>query len=380
MFVPNQTVQIPRVVGTGTWIANTTTLLISANTGTIARGDYVNAGQQNLGFFEARTLMLANKPFLQEQVVAYVDATFNSGSFSYNVTKCQRDIGLILDSISTDMLYNGTSDSTFAGLQYWHQSSSAIAGEETTTTNAINYLKGLASTIALNAGGSSIQTKVNTLFTNITNIITNGTVGVSDIIIANGLPSTDIHNTAAYTALLANKATLQTQVLNWIGTNYPTFVYNTSTCARDVGYIIDSVAFDVLHEGNRQSIKSGVYYYNYSTTSTQIVNEIPQTTLAYSFVKSIIPNIVTGVPLPTLYQTATTQIIIGQPIGSSYEALSLQSKIDIITDIIRHGPTPDISKAPDYVTPSYNEERKNAFNMLLTNASTVWNLIRYCIS
>jgi len=372
MFVPNETVQIPKVTAFGTWTANTTTILVKAiGTGTISRGDYVNAGQQNPGFFEARTLMLANKPFLQEQVVAYVDATFNSGSFSYNLTKCQRDIGLILDSISTDMLYDNISDSTFAGLQYWHQSSSAIAGEQTTTTNAINYLKGLAATVALNAGGASVQTTVNTLFTNITNIITNGTVGVSDIIVANGLPSTDIHNTAAYTALLANKATLKTQVLTWIGTNYPTFVYNTSTCARDVGYIIDSVAFDVLHGGNRQSIKSGVYYYNYSTTSTQIVNEIPQTTLAYSFIKSIIPNIVTGVPLPTVYQTGTTQVILGQPIASSYEAISLQNKIDIITDIIRHGPDVAVDKTPEYVAASYNEERKNAFNLLLTNKNFI---------
>jgi len=367
MFVPNQTVQIPRVVGTGTWIANTTTLVIHATTGTIAQGDYINAGQQNPGFFEARTLMLANKPFLQEQVVAYVDVTFNTSSFSYNVTKCRRDIGLILDSISTDMLYNDTSDSTFAGLQYWNQTSSAIAGEQTTTTNAINYLKGLAATVALNAGSSSAQTRVNTLFTVITDIITNGTVGVSDSIIANGLPSTDPQYTNAYTALLANKETFKTQVLSWIGSNYPTFVYNTSTCARDVGYIIDSVAFDVLHSGNRQSIKSGVYYYNYSTTSTTIANQIPQTTLAYNFIKSIITNIVTGIPLPTVYQTATTQVIIGQPIASSYEAISLQNKIDIITDIIRHGPSVAVNQTPEYVTLSINEEKVNAFNMLLTN-------------
>jgi hypothetical protein len=371
MFVPNQTVQIPRVVGTGTWVANTTTLVIHANTGTIARGDYVNAGQQNLGFFEARTLMLANKPFLQEQVVAYVDATFSSGSFVYDSAKYRQNVGLILDSVSTDMLYNGTSDSTFAGLQYWNQTGSTIATELTTTTNAINYLKGLASTIALNAGGATIQTTVNTLFTNITNIITNGTVGVSNIIVANGLPSTDVHNTDAYTALLANKATMQTQVLNWLGNNYPTFVYNTSTYVRNLGYIIDSVAFDVLHSGNRQSIKTGAYYYNYSTTSSNIANEIPQTTLAYSFIKSIIPNIVTGVPLPTTYQTGTTQVILGQPIASSYEAVSLQNKIDIITNIIRHGPSAATNQTPEYVTNAINEEKVNAFNLLLANRNFI---------
>ena len=367
MFVPNQTVQIPAAVGTGTWVANTTTLVVTAGTGTITQGMAVNAGQQNPGFFDARTLMLANKPFLQEQVVAYVDATFNNPSFTYNATKCRRDVGLILDSISLDVLYNSTSESTFAGLQYWSQTSSSIQGEVTTTTAAINYLKGLAATVALNAGGASPQTTVNTLFTTVTNIITNGTVGITDQIIANGLASVDSGTVAAYNALVANISTFKTQVISWITTNYPTFVYNTSTCARDVGYIVQSVAFDLLHGGNKQTIKSGVYYYNYSTTSTQIVNEIPQTTAAYNYIRTIIPNIVRGVPLPTKYQTGTTQVIIGQPIASTYEAEALQSKLDVITDIIRHGPNAVSNKTPIDLTINPSIEATHAFNMLLAN-------------
>ena len=371
MFVPNQTVQIPRAVGTGTWVANTTTLIVNVSTGTITQGDYINAGQQNPGFFNARTLMLANKPFLQEQVVAYVDATFNSGSFTYNVEKCKRDLGLIVDSISMDMLYNSDSDSIFAGLQYWSQSSSAISGEETTTTAAITNLRSLAATVALTAGGATPETTVNTLFSTITNIITNGTVGISDQIIANGLPSTDVNTVAAYTALLTNKESLQTQTLNWIAANHPGFVYNTSTCFRDVGYIIDSVSFDLLHGGTKQSVKSGVYYYNYSTTSTTIPNEIPQTTAAYSYLKNIIPNIVKGIPLPTLYQTVTPQVISGQPIASTYEADALQSKIDVITNIIRNGPTAVTSQEPIDLEINPSEEAVHAFNLLDVNKTFI---------
>ena len=367
MFVPNQTVQVPRAVGTGTWVANTTTLIVNAGTGTIVLGDYVNAGQQNPGFFNARTLMLANKPFLQEQVVAYVDATFNSGSFTYNVAKCRRDLDLIVDSISMDMLYNSDSDSIFAGLQYWSQSSSAIPGEETTTTAAIINLQSLAATVALNAGGSTPQTTVNTLFSTITNIITNGTVNISDQILANGLPSTGANTIAAYNALLANKTSLQTQTLDWIATNHPSFVYNTSTCFRDVGYIIDSVAFDLLHGGTKQSVKSGVYYYSYSTTSTTIPNEVPQTTAAYVYLKNIIPNIVRGTSLPTVYQTGTTQVIVGQPIASTYEADALQDKIDIITNIIRNGPDAVTEQEPIDLEINPSEEAIHAFNLLAIN-------------
>ena len=375
MFVPNETVQIPVAVGTGTWIANTTSIVVKASTGTIAIGQTINAGQQNPGFFNARTLMLANKAFLQEQVVGYVEAKFNSGAFVYNTTTCARDVGLILDSISMDVLYNSTSDSTFAGLQYWNQSgyTGDIVREATTTTAAINNLKSLVTSLSGIAGQSAIITSINALFSTVTSIISaNSTVGVTDKIVANGLASTATAIVTAYNTMLNNKATLQTQTLNYLATNYPNFTFfNTTTCARDVGYIIDSVAFDLLHGGNRQSIKSGVYYYSYSSTVTQIPNEIPQTTGAFNYIKSIIPSIVTGQQLTTVYQTATTQVITGQKIASSYEAAALKDRIDVITNIIRNGPSVVSSKTPINLTINPAEEATHAFAILAANKSFI---------
>ncbi len=369
MFIPNQTVQIPSAVGTGSWPANATAIVVNVTTGTVELGMSINAGQQNPGFFNARTLMLANKIFLQEQVVAYVDTSFNSGAFVYNATTCRRDISLILDSISLDVLYNSTSDSTFAGLQYWSQTTSAIVGQVSTTTAAITYLKSLAATAAFNAGGTTPQTTVNTLFTTITNIITNGTVGVTGSIVANGIASTNTATIAAYNALINNIPTFKTDVISWLIANHSAFVdtINTATCARDVGNIVQSVAFDLKHGGNKQSIKAGVYYYNYSSTSSQIVNEVPQTTAAYNYLKTIILNIVTGQPLPTVYQTATTQVISGQPIASTYEAEALKDKIDVITNIIRRGPDAAGGDLVINLTINPSEEALHAFNMLLVN-------------
>ena len=104
MFVPNQTVQVPSAVGMGSWEANTTTITVSVSTGTINIGHSINAGKQNPGFFDARTLLLANKPFIQSQTVAWVDATFNSGAFTYNQLKCTRDTGLVVNAIAMDLL------------------------------------------------------------------------------------------------------------------------------------------------------------------------------------------------------------------------------------------------------------------------------------
>jgi hypothetical protein len=109
MFVPNQTVQIPAAVGTGTWEANTTSVVVSVSSGTITQGMYINSGQQNPGFFNARTLMLASKPFMQEQVIAYInqEITANASTpssiwynFTYNQEKCRRDVGILIENVA----------------------------------------------------------------------------------------------------------------------------------------------------------------------------------------------------------------------------------------------------------------------------------------
>ena len=54
----------------------------------------------------------ANREFIAEETVAYVSG------FTYNTATCYRDTGLVVDSIAFDLLYGGTSQSVFAGLQY----------------------------------------------------------------------------------------------------------------------------------------------------------------------------------------------------------------------------------------------------------------------
>jgi len=368
MFIPSQTVQIPSAVGTGTWASNTTSIVVTLSTGTVEVGQYINAGQQNPGFFNARTLLLANKPFLQGQVVAFVDTTFNSGSFTYNQAKCERDTALILNAIGIDMLYDSNSDSTFAGLQYWNQGSYTgdIPNEITATIAATVFLNGLAQTYV----DSSLTATVNTLFSTLTNILTNGTVGVTDWVTYGGLPSTATVTVSSYNALQTNKASMQQDVVDYVISSYPTLVFNSATCYRDVGYIIDGVSFDLLHGGNVQSIKSGVYYYTYSTTSTAIPNEVPQTTAAYNYIKSILPYIVTKTALPTTYQTATSQVLVGNA-GNEYDAEVLESKLDIITEIIRNGPTVVTNKTPISLTLNTATSALNAYALLMTNTNFI---------
>ena len=307
-------------------------------TNVILSGPQVAPAVQSTGtradYYEnAIELLKLNKIFIQNEVVGYTDDIF--GGFTYDEEKCRRDTGLIIDSIAMDMLYDDTSQSTFAGLQYWSQTNyvDGIGGQITTTTAAIEYAKGLAVSAA---GGGGVV--VGQRFDEILQILENGTVGVSDIIVANGYKTTDAGALASFDSLQASKSTIQAQVISWITANHPGFVYDQTKCSRDVGYIIDSVSIDLVHGGNRQSIMAGVYYYNFDANESTIVGEIPQTTAAYNFIKGLVGDIITGTPISPKYQSVVAQITNLLP-ATEAEATTLQSKIDVITNILSNGPS-----------------------------------------
>ena len=308
----------------------------------------------------AVALLELNKIFIQNEVVGYVDDTY--GGFTYDEVKCQRDVGLIIDSIAMDMLYDDTTQSTFAGLQYWNKAEyvDAIGGQITTTTAAIEYAKSLAVSVT---GGNVV---VGQRFDNILEILELGTTGVSDIIVANGYRTTDSTALAAYAALQSNKSSIQSQVISWINSNHPGFVYDEVKCSRDVGYIIDSVGIDLIHGGNRQSIQAGVYYYGFDANSSAIAGEIPQTTAAYNFIKSIVGDIITGTPISPQYQSSVAQITSTLP-GTSDEAATLQSKIDVITNILSNGP--DAAEERRAISQTMNTSTNVARAFALLNAN-----------
>lgn len=303
----------------------------------------------------------ANKSFIAEETVAYVSG------FTYNTATCYRDTGLIVDSIAFDLLYGGTSQSVFAGLQYWNQSGyvGAVGSELTTTTAAIAYVRDQVSAIAFAAGAGTPSGIVIDNFNTIIDILNTGTVGVTDRIVPNGFVSVDTNINSAYNAILAAKTSVQNDTIDWITTNYPDFTYNTSTCYRDVGYMIDSVAFDLLHGGNRQSIMSGVYYYGYNT-STVIVNEIPQTTAAYNFIKDISEKIITSTVITATYQTVVSQYLSAST-ATIAEARLIYKKISTITNIINNGPSIAPPRVPIGLTPNDNSSVQHAFELLLNN-------------
>ncbi len=412
---------IEKIVGdivTGTLITNpqqtTVVQVVSTNTGTVSEvaairsnvnliNNIIEYGPDEVSVKEpialtrststavvnAAKLLAANRDFIRAETIAFINNTYNTG-FLYDKSKCRRDTGLIVDSIAFDLLYQGTTESTFAGLQYWNQDTytGTIQGEITTTTNAIRYIKELVQKVVLNetvaVTTGNIYTQITNLSTStrgianviaenvdvILNILTNGTGGVTDIIVPNGVASTGSDRISAVALLQANRQFIQNEVIARINLDNTEFEYDRATCERDVGYIIDSIAFDTLHGGNRQSVTSGVYYYGFNAADSAIDDQIPQTTAAYKYIRDLVDKIVRGISVPITYQKKVPQVITAN-VGTPAEVSLVQAKIDNITNIIENGPSVAPAQQPIGSLASTSTEVVNSFNLLIQNRAFI---------
>jgi len=323
------------------------------------------------------------------------DIVRNKKVAGYNQEKCERDTGLIVDSLAFDLGYNSNTQSNFAGLQYWSQTSSAIPNQSVETVAAINYAKTIAANIAANIAVTSLQANVSKVigtagsanesviitnnFNLVANIITGGTVGVSDRIIPNRFPANaDINVNNAANLVLLNRSFIQAETIAYVNQTYPGFFANANNfidvanaqakCSRDVGSILDGVVFDLRHDGNRQSIQSGVYYYNFSANTTQINEQIVQTGAAYNFIGSIIDEVVRCVPITGTRQSVYTQNTTAATAATFAEANIVLQKISLINNIITNGPNvaqPKVALSGNVATISTNVS--NAVKLIIAN-------------
>jgi hypothetical protein len=409
LFTPNQTVQIPTAVGTGTWAANTTTVVVHISSGTVRLGQAINPGQQNPGFFNARTLLLANKPFLQEQVVQFVadqvatyGATTSSVWYGFNYTPeirafCFRDTGIIVENVAYDAAFGGNEKSVEAGIAYWDGVVSKIAGQENQTVNAIQYLNNLALQVIVNTtctdllsgtglysqvrntvllDGDVAASSITSLFSTITNIITNGPDVAPPIYNSTG---PDAAFVSSEILMQANRKFIQEQTINKINRDLAvpaqTLPYNKVKCGRDTGIIVDSIATDILYPSNKwsQSTFAGVQYWGQGSTESIIPNELTTTTNAFKYLRDLSAKIVKCVTTATdnligfkRYSTTSTQLTSFQP-GTDEDVMVVVKGFNTIISILEG----DKTGWSDKIIP--NGERsnlvnvQNSYNLLIEN-------------
>ena len=201
--------------------------------------------------------VLANKTFLQEEVVAYI----NDQYFVYDSDKCKRDTGLIIDAAAYDTLLGTNYNQVTAGLSYQRANSAYVLSDQNTETIAgINFAKSRSSDATTH---SPSQSDVEAAFDEVIDIIQNGAVSTPQA--ADPLTFTDpstatVGERNTKLQLQANRDFIAAETVAYINENYVNFTYDSAKCERDIGLILDAVAKDTALGTNYNAVTAGLAY------------------------------------------------------------------------------------------------------------------------
>jgi hypothetical protein len=85
---------------------------------------------------------------IQNETIQFINVAYPQ--LKYNQDKCKRDVGYIIDAISTDLLYGGIERSVIAGKYYYEYPSQATKTQRIETSGGIRYSKIISDFIVQN--------------------------------------------------------------------------------------------------------------------------------------------------------------------------------------------------------------------------------------
>jgi len=315
----------------------------------------------------ARLELVADRQSIIDGTLNYVQTTFQD--FVYDETKCARDVGYIVDAITYDVLYGGNSATVGAANAYWitldgSTYDTQVPQQESVTSLAIDRLAYLTDKVVRGVTiTDTYQTAVNqvTSGSNATTVEAGALtdlLGIISGVIINGIgtipaevePDTSWQVgaiTANFTAFKnTNRNTIIDAVVQYIADTFTGFVYNSATCSRDTGLILDAVILDFILGGNERSVEAGLAYYEAGNTSAALVisDQRFETAEANKYAKRIAKQIVQNQTISPFFQPIGAEPVqIKYPSISGSAALNdIESLFNTIIGIFEGEPAPTV--------------------------------------
>ena len=296
--------------------------------------------------------------------------------FTYNQSKCYRDVGLILEAVTTDLVFSTNYQTTKAGLSYLRSYTSEVTTNQTyETVAALNYARDQALLLVTDP---SARTIITSRFANVTNLISRGVSASPVLIFPNSVnDSSGLFNASAL--LQANKTFIKAELIAWINAQIlqytvttPTpasiwynFTYNTATCSRDTGYIVDALTFDIVYGGNLSVVDNARSYWNGGVSV--FANQTAQSGAAYTRLKAVVQQIVVNTTVTKSTGNTEAQIKDLSNPGSAGSVTTLGT----LTDIIIAAVTSEASIPGTATNPTFANSTNTSFKTDRTNILAV---------
>ena len=308
---------------------------------------WTNPTGATTGQINAKDQMVANRAFLQKEAATFI--TNNYKDFTYNQEKCERDIGLIMDAVALDVALGTNYNSVTAGLAYQRASSADLQDDQLIQTSGA--LRELKKEIVKLGLSDTAEPRAEAAMDEIIDILENGNISTDDAADAlvfptpGALPSTNA--VEAKDQLIANKAYIQEEIIQWITVNYPALSYDAAKCRRDVGYIVDALCHDILYGGNSATQQAAQSYF-VGAVAQLGAGQVAATAAAYNRLGQVVSDIVIEAVVENSAGNVLVQDTSGTP-ASSTEADDVSGLVQIIEDVITAG---NIAGLPSVQLPS----------------------------
>ncbi len=304
----------------------------------------------------------------REQLVANIQGSKNSiasqltdwigvnyGSLVYDIAKCERDVGYILDALCHDVKYGGNSSSIYSATAYLVGTETQLGTEDErlATVAAYTQLKPIIADFTTGLDTSNIN-KIQTLLDIIIDVIDAGNLTSLPAVVdidTTGLDSTE------YDAIVAGQASIISSTVSWVSTEYPT--YDVADCERDAGFILDALTHDIKYGGNTASRQCALSYFvdgvlNVYSNPAEITASIG----AYEHLKTLVNVSVTTGP----EQTRVTDLLdVTITVLTSQDFADIPATVEINTvglgvseyDAIVAGTASILTATTDYIETTY---------------------------
>jgi len=323
--------------------------------------------------YDAKRLLEDNRTYIQKETIGFIEKNFVDFDSNYDSAKCERDIGYIIDAASYDLALGTNYNAVYNGIAYTRANSSYLqAYQNIQTVDAITFAKGEANTAL--AGSAPAQAASDAAFDEVLDILQNGTTseaepgdGVADALVFPAASYTTADEVNAKDQLQANRTFLQTEIIAYIADNYPALEYDSVKCARDVGYIVDALSYDIMYGGNSATVRAAESYF-VGAASQLGAGQATATSAAYAYLATVAGYVITENTSWTPLNQTVSQDISGTA-ATATEATTADSLVQIIEDVITAG---DLTGLPAVVNPDTSGEAlASSFTALQSAKSTI---------
>jgi hypothetical protein len=308
----------------------------------------------------SHNLLRANRDFISEEIIEWIEDNFTN--FEYDEFKCERDTRIILDAIALDAALNTNYNTITVALAYKRVNAQLVITDQLIqTVAAMDHLRKL---IDENKDLSVIgRARMTRLIDDIVEIVQSDTTDL-DVFDSTNFDSTllnayeNIEMNAPKNAtqdeidakeqLKLNKEFLASEVLAFINLNNPTLEYVEAKCKRDVKFLLDAAAFDLLYGGNSATVQAANSYF--VGTANQLGDDEIQATIdAYNHLKTVIEPVVLATsednnPVYTPTVGNSMRQIIDSDAATATEVAAIRASLDIVIARIQGTPTPTLVK------------------------------------